>query len=199
MAISKRLRFEILRRDNHACRYCGQSAPDVMLHVDHVVPVALGGADEPENLVTACVDCNTGKSSTPVDAAIVADVAADALRWSRAMEIVATGRAVARQEARERQNEFLALWCRWTIGGEVVELEDDWASSLDRFVLAGLDMEDMEELIAVAMRSRSSEKWRYFCGCCWRRIAESQEHARAIVEMQIARESGELDDIAAVF
>ena len=31
MAVSKRLRFEILRRDNHACRYCGQMAPDVKL------------------------------------------------------------------------------------------------------------------------------------------------------------------------
>ena len=28
MAVSKRLRYEILRRDNHTCRYCGASAPD---------------------------------------------------------------------------------------------------------------------------------------------------------------------------
>lgn len=26
MSVSKRLRFEILRRDNHACRYCGATA-----------------------------------------------------------------------------------------------------------------------------------------------------------------------------
>lgn len=56
MAISKRLRFEVLRRDNHMCRYCGRGAPDVALTVDHVVPVALGGHSDPTNLVTACVD-----------------------------------------------------------------------------------------------------------------------------------------------
>ena len=41
MAVSKRLRYEILRRDNHTCRYCGESAPDVKLTIDHVVPVSL--------------------------------------------------------------------------------------------------------------------------------------------------------------
>lgn len=64
MAVSKRLRYEVLRRDSHTCRYCGASAPDVLLRVDHVTPVALGGTDTPENLVTACDPCNSGKSST---------------------------------------------------------------------------------------------------------------------------------------
>lgn len=57
MAVSKRTRFEVLRRDNHTCRYCGQAAPDVKLTVDHVTPVALGGTDDPANLVTACAEC----------------------------------------------------------------------------------------------------------------------------------------------
>lgn len=43
MAVSKRLRFEVLRRDNHACRYCGATPPDVVLTIDHVVQTALGG------------------------------------------------------------------------------------------------------------------------------------------------------------
>ncbi|AWN05089.1 HNH endonuclease [Gordonia phage Easley] len=45
MAVSKRLRYEILRRDNHTCRYCGATAPDVPLTVDHVVPVSQLHAD----------------------------------------------------------------------------------------------------------------------------------------------------------
>ena len=57
MPVSKRLRYEILRRDNHACRYCGGTAPDVVITVDHVVPVALGGSDDAGNLVAACKDC----------------------------------------------------------------------------------------------------------------------------------------------
>lgn len=83
MALTKRTRFEILRRDNHTCRYCGASAPDATLTVDHVTPVALGGTDDPSNLVTACRDCN-------------ADVAQDAIRWAAAIRLAA-GRAQMRQ------------------------------------------------------------------------------------------------------
>ena len=64
MAVTKRVRFEVLRRDNHTCRYCGASAPDTTLTVDHVTPVALGGSHDPSNLVAACKDCNAGKAST---------------------------------------------------------------------------------------------------------------------------------------
>ncbi|MFD9276847.1 HNH endonuclease [Streptomyces mirabilis] len=64
MAVSKRLRYEILRRDRYTCRYCGASAPDAPMRVDHVTPVALGGTDHPSNLVAACEPCNSGKSSS---------------------------------------------------------------------------------------------------------------------------------------
>lgn len=185
MAISKRLRYEILRRDNHACRYCGQSAPEVKLHVDHVVPKSLGGADEPSNLVTACQDCNAGKSSTPADAAIVEDVAQDALRWSKAMQIVAESRATERALMSQRREEFLRHWNGWKytyMGQEkTVDLPNNWGSSIDQFLASGLEMDDLFELVDVAMRSKSRDEWKYFCGCCWRRIYQSQEHARNIV------------------
>lgn len=80
MAVSKRLRYEILRRDNHACRYCGAAAPDAKLNVDHVIPQALGGKDKPENLVTACTDCNAGKTSSMPNAMVVADVDQETFR-----------------------------------------------------------------------------------------------------------------------
>ena len=35
--------------------------PDVVLHVDHVVPVAAGGTTSEDNLLTACEECNLGK------------------------------------------------------------------------------------------------------------------------------------------
>lgn len=80
MAVSKRLRYEILRRDNHACRYCGAAAPDVKLNVDHVIPTSLGGSDKPNNLVTSCADCNSGKTSSLPNAEPVADVDQEAFR-----------------------------------------------------------------------------------------------------------------------
>lgn len=65
--LSQRLRFEVLRRDSFTCRYCGRSAPEVALHIDHVVPVAAGGDNVPENLVTACQGCNLGKGARLLD------------------------------------------------------------------------------------------------------------------------------------
>lgn len=65
--IAPRLRFEVLRRDGFRCTYCGRTAAQgAELHVDHVIPVASGGPGELDNLVTACSDCNLGKSSTEI-------------------------------------------------------------------------------------------------------------------------------------
>ncbi len=59
--ISKKLRFEVFKRDNFTCQYCGRMAPDVVLEVDHINPVSNGGGDDILNLVTSCFDCNRGK------------------------------------------------------------------------------------------------------------------------------------------
>lgn len=81
MAVSKKLRFEIFRRDRFACRYCGKSAMDgAVLEVDHVIPRVDGGGDIPTNLVTACDACNSGKSDTALESRAVQDVPEGALR-----------------------------------------------------------------------------------------------------------------------
>ena len=59
--ISKKMRFEVFKRDAFTCQYCGKSAPEVIVEVDHITPVAEGGTNEMYNLVTACRDCNRGK------------------------------------------------------------------------------------------------------------------------------------------
>lgn len=58
-----KLRFDVFKRDSFACAYCGRTPPLVLLEVDHVHPVADGGEDEIENLVTACEECNRGKGA----------------------------------------------------------------------------------------------------------------------------------------
>jgi len=65
--LSRRTRFEIFKRDGFVCKYCGRSPAAAPLHVDHVVPVIDGGSSGPENLVTACDDCNLGKSAVSLD------------------------------------------------------------------------------------------------------------------------------------
>lgn len=60
--ISKKIRFDVLKRDNFTCQYCSAKAPDVTLEVDHITPVCKGGGNNIDNLTTACYSCNRGKS-----------------------------------------------------------------------------------------------------------------------------------------
>ena len=59
--VSKKIRFEVFKRDKFICQYCGRSAPDVVLNVDHIKPVAEDGTNDILNLITSCFDCNSGK------------------------------------------------------------------------------------------------------------------------------------------
>lgn len=187
MGISKRLRFEILRRDNHTCRYCGATAPNARLTVDHVIPFTLGGTDEPTNLVAACTDCNSGKTSTNPDAPTIANVRDDAIHWARAMEIAAQERAARREHMAGLHDKFLAKWNSWTVRRGIkdytIDIPGGWQQSINRFIDAGLELDDLCELVDVAMGARTDDPWRYFCGCCWKRLTEAQETAREILDV----------------
>jgi len=60
-------RKNVIRRDGHACQYCGALHKEMT--VDHVMPRVRGGKDTWENLVCACMACNTKKGRrTPKEA-----------------------------------------------------------------------------------------------------------------------------------
>jgi hypothetical protein len=188
VAISKRLRYEILRRDNFQCRYCGASAPNASLTVDHVTPVALGGTDSPNNLVTACQPCNNGKSSIPADAAVVDDVAQDALRWATAMKQAAEELRSQAEPRRAYRTAFKQVWDEWTWESngqrKTFDLPDGWKSSLDKFLEAGLPEEVWPDIIEKAMTNKmvkADNIFRYCCGIAWRMVRDLQERAKAIV------------------
>lgn len=72
------IRFEIFKRDGFKCVYCGRESSDgAKLMVDHVYPRALGGCNHPENLATACEECNSGKSDRPISEADIVRI------WSK--------------------------------------------------------------------------------------------------------------------
>lgn len=65
--VSAKQRFEIFKRDNFTCQYCGKKSPEVILEVDHIIPIAEGGKSNQENLTTACFACNRGKGARLLD------------------------------------------------------------------------------------------------------------------------------------
>lgn len=65
--LSKKIRFEVFKRDSFTCQYCGAQAPDAVLCVDHINPVAGGGDNDILNLITSCEPCNQGKGARTLD------------------------------------------------------------------------------------------------------------------------------------
>lgn len=72
-SLSKSLRFEVFKRDSFTCQYCGRKAPEVLLEVDHIEPIAKGGTDNVLNLVASCKDCNSGKSAKRLSETTILD------------------------------------------------------------------------------------------------------------------------------
>ncbi|MBK5931874.1 HNH endonuclease [Halochromatium salexigens] len=59
----------LFQRDDHLCLYCGGRFSSRHLSRDHVRPVSRGGADDWNNVVSACLRCNNYKAGrTPEDA-----------------------------------------------------------------------------------------------------------------------------------
>lgn len=183
MPVSKRTRYEVLRRDGHRCRYCGSGPDTSALTIDHVVPVSLGGSDDPANLVAACKDCNAGKASSNPDAEAVAQVADDAMRWAAAMEKAAENYSAERVRLEADLARFEAEWSRWKAGQSPVPLADGWRSSLTTMRAAGIPMDEAIGLVQVAMESQATpaNTFRYFCGCAWKVIRQLQDEARKYV------------------
>ena len=65
--ISKKMRFDVLKRDSFTCQYCGKQAPNVVLEIDHIKPVYEGGKNTMLNLITSCFECNRGKGKRKLD------------------------------------------------------------------------------------------------------------------------------------
>ena len=59
--ISGSLRYDVLKRAKFHCELCGISADERALEVDHIVPRAHGGTDDPSNLQALCYSCNAMK------------------------------------------------------------------------------------------------------------------------------------------
>lgn len=180
MAVSKRTRFEVLRRDEFRCQYCGLKAEETGegLTIDHVVPVTLGGPDTPDNLVAACIDCNVGKSSIQPDSPLVKSVSDHAAAYALGMLDRMTTLRAEIQDDQLFAARFRAIWDTWTQGGKPVPLPHDYARSLGRWNRMGVPMDLIDEGIRAAMskpfiRGEFGE-FSYMAGVIWGRINEHE-------------------------
>jgi len=59
-------RLKIWERDGYQCSYCHKQLTRFTATLDHITPVSEGGDNSRENLVTACLQCNSQKTGKPL-------------------------------------------------------------------------------------------------------------------------------------
>lgn len=174
MSLSKRLRFEVFKRDRFTCQYCGRRPPDVMLEVDHIVPKVANGRDVPGNLTTSCFECNRGKGPVPLGAV---SPALDEMGRLEAMQEMLERRRSLEDEiavaeaAGEVESRAIAQVCTWwkDAYGPHAKLPDQ--GSIRKFVQR-LTMEDLRDAVEVTRdrcRGDSRRALKFFYGVCWRK------------------------------
>ena len=169
--LSKKSRFEIFKRDNFKCQYCGQGTPDVVLECDHIEPVSSGGNNDHENLVTACFSCNRGKGARSLDGNLPNLSERREVMKERKLQMNAYEKL--RREYRETIQSYVNSIC------SIYEAEfDEWtltptAQQSVRQFLEKLAFSDVEFAMTKACQTKTiNHAFKYFCGICWRMIKD---------------------------
>lgn len=169
--ISKKARFEIFKRDGFVCQYCGAHPPETVLHVDHIIPVAEGGDNDQDNLITSCEACNLGKGARSLadipkslkDKAT--DIAEKEAQLRGYQEIMESRRNRIDEEA-WRVAELLEPGCSSR------GINRDRIQSIRQFVekLGVHEVLDAADIARAKLIYSDYKQFRYFCGVCWNKI-----------------------------
>ena len=171
-SISKKLRFEVFKRDEFRCVYCGKTPPEITLEIDHIEPVSKGGKNDINNLVSACFDCNRGKrnirltkvpNKTSENIAILKEQE-DQLKEYRKLIKKITRRV--NSDIKIINNAYSEAYPGWELS------ESFKVGSIKKF-LSLLPREEIVEALNIAISRFGNNRDRvlsYFCGICWRKI-----------------------------
>lgn len=173
--ISKRVRFEVFKRDGFKCMYCGSHPPDALLECDHIEPVSLGGTNDEDNLVTACQACNRGKSNvrlSDVPMSLAEQAAVVIERESQIAGYEATMKA-RRLRIEADAEEVLDAFCTAFRIDSIPA--NDFESIKSFIVRLGLDEVLSALSYAIGRKAFSrSQCFKYFCGVCWGKIRDRE-------------------------
>lgn len=168
----KKRRFELFKRDGFACQYCGAHPPAAVLVLDHIIPVAAGGKDDDDNLVTACETCNQGKaarslSQVPQSLADKAASVAESEEQLRGFhQVMEDRRRRIEEDAWTVADVFIDHFCRQDIPKAHLVSIRHFNEKLGCYAVR----EAME--IAVSRVRYEAQCFKYFCGICWNLIRE---------------------------
>jgi len=164
MPISKKMRFEVFKRDGFKCGYCGKCPPDITLEVDHINPKSKGGKDNINNLITACFDCNRGKknivlekipNSMGLNLEILKEQQSQLNAYNKYLE------KLNKQKLKDAR-EIISIYENYHKG---YTLSDHFVKQTLLRLLSLLPKQTIKE--AMENSCLKNKDIRYFCGICW--------------------------------
>lgn len=173
----KRQRFEIFKRDCFACQYCGRTPPAVILEVDHITPVSKGGGNDSLNLITACFDCNRGKSDRTLDQVLPTVEALIEEQKARRRQVLEYNKFLtkARKDQDKEIDELGVYWHNNFREKDTYTFGPSRRPSIRKF-LEYIPKQHIQDAIDTAFARVSphgeddTSTFKYFCGICWKRI-----------------------------
>lgn len=173
--LSRTTRFEIFKRDGFKCQYCGRCPPDVLLEIDHITPVAEGGDDDFDNLITACFDCNRGKAARLLDVVprSLADRAAEIAE--REAQLQALNELLKVQATRLEEDTWRVAFALFANDDdEQLFLKYNHKVAIKRFlkVLPLQSVLDAAEIARGRVTWHDHRRFLYFCKVCWNQIKD---------------------------
>lgn len=175
-AMSKRLRFEVFKRDAFTCQYCGAHPPNATLHVDHINPVSNGGGNDIDNLITSCDCCNFGKSDRLLSE-IPKSIKDKSAELAEREEQIAGYNAILMSRMNRIENES------WDIAAAIEgkEFIESYSKQNLQSIKRFLERLPFAEVLDAAISANSkfnqpgARQFKYFCGICWGKIREAQD------------------------
>lgn len=191
-ALGRKFRFEIFKRDKFTCQYCGRRPPDVVLNVEHILPLSRGGTDDALNLTTACWECNIGKGSRVVPEEAMAPVLLRNAEHAKVRQDQLEAYSKLMSEQAKKIDAYVSVLSkRWSekkgfdkvAGGYV--LHNCMAETL-RLFIPKLPAKEIWKAMDIAYKKMPvdwaredsglyDDRFRYFCGVCWGMIRKREE------------------------
>lgn len=169
--ISKKLRFEIFKRDLFCCQYCGKTPPSAILEVDHIVPVVSGGKNEVDNLLTSCFDCNRGKGKHELNTLPESTSQKTAVLKEKEEQYVEYQKIQLQVEHRITEEIYLINGL-YNYYFPDHYLDKGFANGSVRNFLKELGYNEVYDSMTKACAKINHKHYviKYFCGICWNKI-----------------------------
>lgn len=175
-SLSKKLRFEVFKRDNFHCQYCNASPPEVPLEIDHLIPVSKGGENLIDNLVTACFDCNRGKSNrgkSNILMDIVPPPLSETIERRRVAQLqYLEYKKVLKKDKKIIKDDINSVELIYNNSFEDYLFSNKFRITVKSFIkkLGVSKVEESMESACIKIYWDEQKVLKYFCGICWKTI-----------------------------